>query len=302
VLNHEAIHVAQSCAAGGLRSVPRTLGLSQEVPTELKIHLDDPLYAGASDWEKALEREAYANQRRLAMGTTLIRTHCRLRATGCLLLALFLVSWPVVATTQCAAGFDEWRQFFNTADVAAFRDGHELSHRWNISYLGQVLGYPSLSVGLAMLVVLTHLDAPACGLAAVKRFLSHGIFRVLAPWTFMVYIVHEPLYILYSALTTANLRPYNPCSNMVERLGFLALMFVIAGPLHVVFERPWGRLVIAKLETPARGRIEGWAHVPGAEKTEAVAMGLRCVDVSAVVENDDGDQPPTSKQKLARAG
>jgi len=82
VLNHEAIHVAQSCAAGGLRSVPRTLGLSQEVPTELKIHLDDPLYAGASDWEKALEREAYANQRRLAMGTTLIRTHCRLRATG----------------------------------------------------------------------------------------------------------------------------------------------------------------------------------------------------------------------------
>ncbi len=82
VLNHEAIHVAQSCAAGGLRSVPRTLGLSQEVPAELRLHLDDPLYAGASDWEKALEREAYANQRLLELGTTLIRSHCRLRATG----------------------------------------------------------------------------------------------------------------------------------------------------------------------------------------------------------------------------
>ncbi len=82
VLNHEAIHVAQSCAAGGLRSVPRTLGLSQEVPPELKLHLDDPLYAGASDWEKALEREAYANQRLLELGTTLVRTHCRVRATG----------------------------------------------------------------------------------------------------------------------------------------------------------------------------------------------------------------------------
>ncbi|PSB38834.1 hypothetical protein C7B81_04605 [Aphanothece cf. minutissima CCALA 015] len=82
VLNHEAIHVAQSCAAGGLRSVPRTLGLSQEVPAELKLHLDDPLYAGASDWEKALEREAYANQRQIELGATLVRSHCRVRATG----------------------------------------------------------------------------------------------------------------------------------------------------------------------------------------------------------------------------
>lgn len=82
VLNHEAIHVAQSCAAGGLRSVPRTLGLSQEVPAELKLHLDDPLYAGASDWEKGLEREAYANQRQIELGATLVRSHCRVRATG----------------------------------------------------------------------------------------------------------------------------------------------------------------------------------------------------------------------------
>jgi hypothetical protein len=82
VLNHEAIHVAQSCAAGGLRSVPRTLGLSQEVPAELRLHLDDPLYAGASDWEKALEREAYANQRRIELGATLVRSHCRVSGTG----------------------------------------------------------------------------------------------------------------------------------------------------------------------------------------------------------------------------
>jgi hypothetical protein len=79
VLNHEAIHVAQSCAAGGLRAVPQLLGLGQEVSPELRVHLDDPLYAGASDAEKALEREAYANQGRLMIGTALVRTHCRLR-------------------------------------------------------------------------------------------------------------------------------------------------------------------------------------------------------------------------------
>jgi hypothetical protein len=79
VLNHEAIHVAQSCAAGGLRAVPRQLGLSQAVAPEFKVHLDDPLYAGVSDGERALEREAYANQGQLEMGATLVRTHCRVR-------------------------------------------------------------------------------------------------------------------------------------------------------------------------------------------------------------------------------
>jgi hypothetical protein len=82
VLNHEAIHVAQSCGAGGLRAVPRVLGLSREVASELREHLDDPLYAGASEWERDLEREAYANQSLLGLGVTLVRTHCRVRTTG----------------------------------------------------------------------------------------------------------------------------------------------------------------------------------------------------------------------------
>jgi hypothetical protein len=46
------------------------------------MHLDDPLYAGASDWEKNLEREAYANQRQLELGISMIRTHCRTRSAG----------------------------------------------------------------------------------------------------------------------------------------------------------------------------------------------------------------------------
>jgi hypothetical protein len=78
VLNHEAIHVAQSCAAGGLRARPRALGLSQMLDPELESHLAEPIYAGASTWETALEREAYANQHRLELGATLVTSHCRL--------------------------------------------------------------------------------------------------------------------------------------------------------------------------------------------------------------------------------
>lgn len=79
VLNHEAIHVAQSCAAGSVRARPRVLGLGTRLDPEQERHLNDPIYSTASPEELALEREAYANQHLLGTGATLIRSHCRLK-------------------------------------------------------------------------------------------------------------------------------------------------------------------------------------------------------------------------------
>jgi hypothetical protein len=96
VLNHEAIHVAQSCAGGGLRSRPVSLGIASTqsaprgipptggappggvppVPAPLASPLADPLYAGASEREQAMEREAYAHQNRLGIGRALVAIHC----------------------------------------------------------------------------------------------------------------------------------------------------------------------------------------------------------------------------------
>jgi hypothetical protein len=76
VLNHEAIHVAQSCAAGALRARPRLLGLSDDLDPELASHLEDPLYATASPEELSMEREAYAGQDRPGLGEALVRAHC----------------------------------------------------------------------------------------------------------------------------------------------------------------------------------------------------------------------------------
>jgi hypothetical protein len=77
VLNHEAIHVAQSCAGGGLRARPRPLGLATAMHPELARQLDDPMYATSSPLERKLEREAYANQHRLGLGADLVRRRCR---------------------------------------------------------------------------------------------------------------------------------------------------------------------------------------------------------------------------------
>ena len=77
VLNHEAIHVAQSCHAGRLRAAPRALGLPRALPPALKQQLLEPLYAGVSAQERRLEEEAYANQHRLALGAGLLNQHCR---------------------------------------------------------------------------------------------------------------------------------------------------------------------------------------------------------------------------------
>lgn len=78
VLNHEAIHVAQSCSGGSLWARPQPLGLSTELRQEVAVHLDDPLYAAASPEERTLEKEAYANQHVVGMGASLVRSHCNL--------------------------------------------------------------------------------------------------------------------------------------------------------------------------------------------------------------------------------
>lgn len=77
VLNHEAIHVAQSCSVRGrLRTSPRPLGLGEKMPASLASVLEEPLYRRASALEQRLEREAYANQTRLELGAGLVRQHC----------------------------------------------------------------------------------------------------------------------------------------------------------------------------------------------------------------------------------
>jgi hypothetical protein len=78
VLNHEAIHVAQSCRNGALSAHPKLLGLSRQVQGAARRHLQEPLYRNSSALERALEEEAYANQDNLQLGVRLITAHCRL--------------------------------------------------------------------------------------------------------------------------------------------------------------------------------------------------------------------------------
>ncbi|MBM5820657.1 MAG: hypothetical protein FJ070_11335, partial [Cyanobacteria bacterium K_DeepCast_150m_m2_101] len=78
VLNHEAIHVAQSCRNGALSAHPKLLGLSRQVRGAARRHLQEPLYRNSTALERALEEEAYANQDNLQLGVRLITAHCRL--------------------------------------------------------------------------------------------------------------------------------------------------------------------------------------------------------------------------------
>ena len=76
VLNHEAIHVAQSCSNQGLGSDPLLLGLPTLLPGHLSTVLDEPIYRTAPDRVRQLEREAFANQDRLTLGVQLVQAHC----------------------------------------------------------------------------------------------------------------------------------------------------------------------------------------------------------------------------------
>jgi hypothetical protein len=76
VINHESIHVAQSCRNGGLRAPPRPLGLPLLSTPAIERFMGSPVYAGLNQTEKRLEREAYSNQQQLELGVSLVRSNC----------------------------------------------------------------------------------------------------------------------------------------------------------------------------------------------------------------------------------
>ncbi|MFN9695017.1 MAG: hypothetical protein ACK550_14665 [Synechococcaceae cyanobacterium] len=79
LLTHESIHVAQSCSTGQLWSTPKPLGLPTRMPPELERTVGDVIASSSSSWEVQLEREAYANQHRVDLGSELIRRYCPAR-------------------------------------------------------------------------------------------------------------------------------------------------------------------------------------------------------------------------------
>ena len=76
VLNHEAIHVAQSCKRGSITAYPELIGLPNDLPPALEFVLQKPQYRNTSLLAKSLEREAFANQADLDVGPSLVKTYC----------------------------------------------------------------------------------------------------------------------------------------------------------------------------------------------------------------------------------
>jgi len=76
VLNHEAIHVSQSCKKGSLTGNPEVIGLTKPLPPELEFVLQKPQYRNTSVQSKSLEREAFANQSDLDIGPSLVKAYC----------------------------------------------------------------------------------------------------------------------------------------------------------------------------------------------------------------------------------
>tara|TARA_Y100001968_G_scaffold333428_1_gene396208 strand:- start:4650 stop:5423 length:774 start_codon:yes stop_codon:yes gene_type:complete len=76
LLNHESIHIAQSCKAGGLNYKPQLIGLKSEINNKIQYYLSHKIYKNISLYERNLEVEAYSNQDDLKLGIVLIKKYC----------------------------------------------------------------------------------------------------------------------------------------------------------------------------------------------------------------------------------
>jgi hypothetical protein len=76
VLNHESIHVAQSCRAGSLYSKPKPLGLNISTIPEFEAPLASSIYADIPHEDKVLEKEAYSLQNDTFNALKLLSKEC----------------------------------------------------------------------------------------------------------------------------------------------------------------------------------------------------------------------------------
>lgn len=76
VLNHEAIHVAQSCRAGGVRRTPALLGLQRPLQPQDQAVLAQPIYSSQPLEVQRLEAEAFGLQLDLTAGPALLMRYC----------------------------------------------------------------------------------------------------------------------------------------------------------------------------------------------------------------------------------
>ena len=76
ILNHEVIHIAQSCNATNSNDQPRLLNIGTKITKENMFYLKNDIYKDLSTYSKKLELEAYSNQSNLKLGVDLIKRYC----------------------------------------------------------------------------------------------------------------------------------------------------------------------------------------------------------------------------------
>ena len=76
ILNHEMIHVAQSCKGGSIKSFPKLIGLNEKLNEEKNYLLSSNVYRNLPKSQISIEKEAYSYQDNLAAGKYLINKFC----------------------------------------------------------------------------------------------------------------------------------------------------------------------------------------------------------------------------------
>ena len=76
ILNHEVIHIAQSCNSIHSANEPMLLNLDTKITKENLFYLNNDIYKDLSPYGKRLELEAYSNQSNLKLGVNLIKKYC----------------------------------------------------------------------------------------------------------------------------------------------------------------------------------------------------------------------------------
>ena len=75
-MNHEIIHVIQSCVGGGFKRKPTLIGLEIKDKNRIDKILENPIYQALTSYQYKLELEAYSYQNDLTFFQKTFKKYC----------------------------------------------------------------------------------------------------------------------------------------------------------------------------------------------------------------------------------
>mmetsp|Transcript_55766 Transcript_55766/g.92255 ORF Transcript_55766/g.92255 Transcript_55766/m.92255 type:complete len:650 (-) Transcript_55766:198-2147(-) len=158
-----------------------------------------------------------------------------------LLLALACFTFPLVWVTKNGVS-TPWFDAIKQRDLALLVDARVRDELFWTNKLFLCLNPTFWTCSLIIMTLLMASPRRNSLLDSLHAVLSGNLFKAVSPYTFAIYLVHEPLYLVLQTSRTHQIE-YDFWADKLRICGFFLICIPVAALMHHFVEQPWAAII-----------------------------------------------------------